>query len=1165
MRWIMKVKKTCAGILAVVMCLSVFTNIPPLAKAEEEKYPYTIFASSDTEGAVTVNADNFCLNGSIATNGTIVSTGSMNINGTKTEHAGEKMIYIFDAIEDKYFNQTDYNEYEEDYVLKEQNININTPMEVSGEVYLEGNINLSMAIKALEGISISGEVKNTNDSVIFSKYGDINIDSTNVNLNGLIYAPFGRVEITAQNLGLNSVIIIAEKVTISCSSFNANYSDSMGAFVGVKSETLNIPEDEKHYLDGKDIGEESSTEEGRSEDVYERYESIMEDFTNWDQYSDFDGDGLPDELEELIGSDKDAVDTDGDGLSDYYEFVILGTSPVRADTDDNGVNDAEEDFDGDGLSNQEEYTYGTSPWEEDTDEDGLTDGEEVYEYGTAPLKADTDGDGLLDGEELPLGFDPANPDTDGNGIIDGKEVLAQKYIYDVENTECVIKQVIIETETAGSLESATAVKSLMGKDVGCSNVAGLVGEPFEIETTSAFETAKLTFQVDKTELGETAFQDLLLIWYDEENGECVELETTHDEETGMVSTQTTHFSKYMLVDGKKWAEAWSMEYDYETEQEEDDTVYYSAMIFDCSVPAALRDQNGPGTGVAILEDGMPEYHATYLPICAQIGGVFADGMKDKDRTTICYRCKKGGFVYFDDSGNIERIKERFTSYDIWMKDGYWTYDDIALDEGRDYIDIERVIAYLLGQGKNETNVERRIFLVSGCKTTLPESIVDFARQRKVKIYTIGIGTYVDVGSLVEMSNRTGGLHYYLSHMDDLQRLLEKFGMADGQNTDTDGDGIPDVVEKAGMRNQFGFIIYTDPNNPDTDGDDLSDGEEIDPSLRHKTIFTGLPINSGENSYYFFMESNPTMVDTDGDSYSDYEEVTTYKTSPRYNDMEIYQLKHDYVSVENDDENKDYGGYQGWFANINETIKEYGCGLISACDVLLYLAQSDEQYATKITNNVTKEGNGRYNYDLYMAYLAYMENEYFHIRGDGDTTGINQMLDWLGQDGITGIMGTAVANKMNRYFDKYDMGLKADWRFSEKKLIPRIKEMLEDDIPVPIAANGIQDEYKELYPKKDENDFDWEDLCPYLYENKQMDDGVCSHEYSKSNWTFKNHYVTVTGLIIDGVTNKEEDKVWLHVSSWGESYYIKYSEYETYLKEYASMGWAATNIISIKKR
>jgi len=59
----------------------------------------------------------------------------------------------------------------------------------------------------------------------------------------------------------------------------------------------------------------------------------------------------------------------------------------------------------------------------DTDQDGLTDCREV-ELGTDPLKADTDGDGLSDGDEvLKYGTNPLNPDTDGDSYPDGVEAL----------------------------------------------------------------------------------------------------------------------------------------------------------------------------------------------------------------------------------------------------------------------------------------------------------------------------------------------------------------------------------------------------------------------------------------------------------------------------------------------------------------------------------------------------------------------------------------------------------------------------------------------------------------------------------------------------------------------------------------------------------------------
>jgi len=144
-------------------------------------------------------------------------------------------------------------------------------------------------------------------------------------------------------------------------------------------------------------------------------------------YVNVSGDGHP-VLNAVIVRDV-SIDTDGDGMIDYYE-------------DRNGlnkaVNDAGGDLDGDGLTNIQEYQRSTNPQAADTDSDGLSDLIETNtgifvsatNPGTNPTQADTDGDGLLDGVENPLlpylnatqpGTSPHLADTDGDGFTDGME------------------------------------------------------------------------------------------------------------------------------------------------------------------------------------------------------------------------------------------------------------------------------------------------------------------------------------------------------------------------------------------------------------------------------------------------------------------------------------------------------------------------------------------------------------------------------------------------------------------------------------------------------------------------------------------------------------------------------------------------------------------------
>lgn len=128
---------------------------------------------------------------------------------------------------------------------------------------------------------------------------------------------------------------------------------------------------------------------------------------------DSDGDGLTDVFEKSIGTDITKKDTDNDGLSDYEEVNITQTNPVLEDTNNNGILDAEDDEDGDGLNNRTEIDGKTNPLVADSDNDGLNDYVEINTYGSDPLNADTDSDTIDDGKEVELGLSPVNAKTDG--------------------------------------------------------------------------------------------------------------------------------------------------------------------------------------------------------------------------------------------------------------------------------------------------------------------------------------------------------------------------------------------------------------------------------------------------------------------------------------------------------------------------------------------------------------------------------------------------------------------------------------------------------------------------------------------------------------------------------------------------------------------------------
>jgi len=126
--------------------------------------------------------------------------------------------------------------------------------------------------------------------------------------------------------------------------------------------------------------------------------------------ADFDGDGLTTEEEWRYGTDVNNPDTDGDGLKDGEE-VKLGVDPTMSDTD------------GDGLADGGEIELNTNPLDPDSDKDGLNDGYEVNALGSNPLDSDTDDDGLEDGYEVMSSHtSPTKADTDGDALSDKDEI-----------------------------------------------------------------------------------------------------------------------------------------------------------------------------------------------------------------------------------------------------------------------------------------------------------------------------------------------------------------------------------------------------------------------------------------------------------------------------------------------------------------------------------------------------------------------------------------------------------------------------------------------------------------------------------------------------------------------------------------------------------------------
>lgn len=568
-------------------------------------------------------------------------------------------------------------------------------------------------------------------------------------------------------------------------------------------------------------------------------------------YPDTDDDGVEDYYELYYGSDITLDDTDGDELSDYYEIFVSSTSPRLTDTDKNGINDGDEDYDNDGLSLLEESQLGTDPFADDGDYDGLTDGDEVNVYGTDVFVDDTDGDELKDGDEIELSLDPFITDTDGDGIIDGKERFQQTYTYLVENQNCIVEEISISLEGTGNIKSNTTVESIMNEDLLCSGVIGLVGEPFDIVTESDFERAELTFKVDVDKLGDVPFENLMFLWYDEENNKFVELETKLDKSEGTATIDTTHFSKYMLVDREAWYEAWAQDLAYEG-TELDEASCYTTFIIDCSDVMTEYDP------IKYKQNITSAYDSRYRKTCYRIEAVtdYIVNMSESEYVSIWTVDKKDGsaITYTNDKESLLDQLQK-----LYEGEGF-AYLDVLdachlIMKNMKVLDSEstkRVVVITAGEGEEDLSAVQEKFVNSG-----------------VSVDLILVGAETDAPGLIALSEATGGCVHRIDKIEYLEGLVGEAYLDERLDlTDGDGDGLYDIMEKYGIRLADGQVINTDPELPDSDFDDLQDGEElIGPRICYKEIKTG-GYTYIKKIYEYSMKSDPNKLDSEGDGIGD---------------------------------------------------------------------------------------------------------------------------------------------------------------------------------------------------------------------------------------------------------------------------------------------------------
>lgn len=538
--------------------------------------------------------------------------------------------------------------------------------------------------------------------------------------------------------------------------------------------------------------------------------------------TDTDGDGLTDELEEEFGSDPENADTDGDGVPDFIELDWLNTDPTSPDTDGNGISDADEDADGDGLTNGEEVKLGTNPIYADTDGDYLSDYDEVYVYHTDPLNADTDGDGVNDGVEIRLGTNPLVAETSFETVDEGFPV-------DERTPVGASAKVITDAEGAGTLliEEVTPLEQPLLSQ----GIAGYLGSAYNFTTKGTFESAEITFHYD-TSLGEIGddFQPRIY-YFNEETGLLEELpnQTVAD---GVVSVTVEHFSTYILLNKIAFDEVWNV--DIKTPQDQGDNQYTGidiVFVIDSSGSMSWNDNNG---------------------LRKEAAKAFVEKLGEHDRAAV---------VDFD---NYARVYQDFTGDHDSLNKAIMRVDSSGgtnLSAG-----MRTAIGLFTSSNYTRTDAYKYIIFLTDGDGSYDTSYTTQAHDNNIVVYTIGLGSGVKESKLREIATGTGGKYYFASTADALSDIYVdvSFETVD-YTTDSNNDGISDYYTKLlndGIlplsTGNFDLVDVLDMYGEDCDdwdGDGLKNGEEI------QVCVTGSKV-------YVKMYSHPLLEDSDFDGFND---------------------------------------------------------------------------------------------------------------------------------------------------------------------------------------------------------------------------------------------------------------------------------------------------------
>ena len=409
---------------------------------------------------------------------------------------------------------------------------------------------------------------------------------------------------------------------------------------------------------------------------------------------------------------------------------------------------------------------------QDTDGDGLTDLYESSYSKTDTNLRDTDGDGLFDGDEVIMGLDPLKDISKDDGLKDGDRKLE----YTFKNNNVTLKM------TGKGNFTRTSVDKYKTETL--DNVSSALDGVFSFYTDAQLDDAEVTISYSKDVVSQKGLKESSLAVYklDDAANTFNKITTEIDTNASTLKFTTSEFGKFFIADSSKLTSNLSTELVF--------VIDNSGSMYSKDEYANSEENDPTFTRVDVVNNLVDKLQGNYK---------FGAGKFTYDYTELSKL-----------TSEKEAIKSRVSTIKTLSESFSGTYLGRGIEGGLE----------IFTEGE-ENNRRYLIVLSDGVDTKnkdydkdLLANTIKTAKDKRVKIYTIGLGSSIDEKTLKDVASQTDGKYYFAPTADD---LIETFNLIAAElsynlyDTTNDGNWDSVVIADSGFgvkRDGFSFSNFS---------------------------------------------------------------------------------------------------------------------------------------------------------------------------------------------------------------------------------------------------------------------------------------------------------------------------------------------------------------------